>query len=285
VSARGLQFAVFTTGDPGNGTLPLVCVNGGLLFDHRLLWPALSPLAARRQLIFYDQRGRGQSSVPPSPRSSRIEFDAGDLPAIRSALGIAEWHVLGHSWGGGIAMLSTTQNSDSIRSLTLVNAVGLTGEWLADLPRRALERLSGPARERLVTAEHAVRPDAPTAADPAALSEFAAAVYPAWFADPELAALFTPPRSSSIAGAAISARLRRVGYDWRATIGQVAMPTLLLHGDADLLPMEMAKATRDSLGSRATLVQVPNAGHNPFWEEPSIVFTAIDAFLDASDPA
>jgi proline iminopeptidase len=285
VSARGLQFAVFTTDDPGLGTLPLVCVNGGLLFDHKLLWPALSPLAARRQLIFYDQRGRGQSSVPPSARSSRIEFDAGDLPAIRSALGIDEWHVLGHSWGGGVAMLSTTHDSDSIRSLTLLNAVGLTGDWLADLPRRAFERLTGPARERLLVAELAVRPDAPSAADPAALSEFAAAIYPAWFANAELATLFTPPRSTSVTGAAVSARLRRESYDWRGTVGPLTMPALLLHGDADLLPMAMAEATRHALGSRATLVRVPNSGHNPFWEEPSIVFPAIDAFLDASDRA
>jgi proline iminopeptidase len=46
VQSRGLDFAVFTT-PPVDGVPPLICVNGGMLFDHKLLWPALSPLAAR----------------------------------------------------------------------------------------------------------------------------------------------------------------------------------------------------------------------------------------------
>ena len=44
---------------PVIGALPLLCINGGLLFDHTLLWPALAALATHRQLIFFDQRGRG----------------------------------------------------------------------------------------------------------------------------------------------------------------------------------------------------------------------------------
>jgi proline iminopeptidase len=83
-----MQFAVFRTDDPKTGAAPLVCVNGGLIFDHTLLWPAFSPLAAQRQLIFYDQRGRGASSVPPGARASRLEFDAADLTALLSALDI-----------------------------------------------------------------------------------------------------------------------------------------------------------------------------------------------------
>src|SRR5215211_6181634 len=95
VRARGLEFAVFAS--PGvAGATPLVCVNGGLLFDHSLLWPALSPLAERRQIILYDQRGRGASQAPPGARSARIEHDAGDLVALRGAIGLSQWDMLGH---------------------------------------------------------------------------------------------------------------------------------------------------------------------------------------------
>jgi pimeloyl-ACP methyl ester carboxylesterase len=82
VRVRGLELAVWTT-PPVRGTVPLIAVNGGLLFDHRSLWPTLAPLAAGRQLILYDQRGRGQSGAPPGVRAARIEHDAGDLPALR----------------------------------------------------------------------------------------------------------------------------------------------------------------------------------------------------------
>ena len=67
VRARGLDFAVWHTA-PVAGEPPLLCINGGLLYDHSLLWPALSPLAAKRQLFFYDQRGRGATPAPPGAK-------------------------------------------------------------------------------------------------------------------------------------------------------------------------------------------------------------------------
>jgi len=71
VPARGIEFAVFSSPEVA-GVPPLLCINGGMLYSHALLWPALAPLAASRQLILYDQRGRGASGVPPAPRGSRI---------------------------------------------------------------------------------------------------------------------------------------------------------------------------------------------------------------------
>jgi proline iminopeptidase len=88
VRVRGLDLAVWTT--PADGAppdaVPLCCVNGGLLFDHKVLWPTLAPLAAGRRLVFYDQRGRGASAAPPGARAARIEHDAGDLAALRAAV-------------------------------------------------------------------------------------------------------------------------------------------------------------------------------------------------------
>ena len=88
VRVRGLSVAAFTTPEVPGAT-PLLCISGGLLFDHGLLWPALAPLAERRQLVFYDQRGRGASQAPPGARAARIEHDAGDVGALREALGVA----------------------------------------------------------------------------------------------------------------------------------------------------------------------------------------------------
>ncbi len=283
INARGLQFAVFRTDDPQNGSLPLLCVNGGLIFSHTLLWPALSPLAAARQLIFYDQRGRGASSVPPGAARSRVEFDASDLAVLPAALGIPRLHLLGHSWGGGIAMLSTRERPEHLASLTLINPVGLHGGWLPTLTATAAGRLSGDALQRLLAADAAIQPGAPAAADPAALSEYATAIYAAWFAHPELAALLSPPRSTSITGAAVSATLRRDSYDWRTTVPALHVPGLIVHGMADLFPVGMSEETARILGPRATVLPVAGAGHNPFWEAPSIVFPAIQAFLAESD--
>ncbi|MFL5575591.1 MAG: alpha/beta fold hydrolase [Gemmatimonadaceae bacterium] len=286
VHARGLDFAVFTTPPvPGAGSPPLVCINGGLLFDHKLLWPALSPLAERRQLVLYDQRGRGASQAPPGPRAARIEHDAGDVGAIRQALGIDRWDVLGHSWGGGIAMLGAALDPAGTRRLVLVNAVGTTSRsWLDDLHDRALLRLDDPGRAALRAADDAVAiaVAAGTPDDPAPLSAYAAAMYPAWFADRDLATLFTPPRSASRTGAAVSARLRRHRYDWRDTLRGLPVPTLVIHGEEDLLPVDVARETAALLPA-SRLALLPGSGHLPFWETPEPFFALVEQFLGAPE--
>src|SRR4051794_27885643 len=78
---RGLDLAVWTS-PPVESAPPLLLVNGGLLYDHALLWPSLSPFAAGRQVILYDQRGRGASEAPANPLAARIEDDAADVGAL-----------------------------------------------------------------------------------------------------------------------------------------------------------------------------------------------------------
>lgn len=278
VAARGLDFAVWTT-PPVAGTTPLLCVNGGLLYAHGLLWPALSPLAERRQLLFYDQRGRGETKPPPGPRAARIEHDAGDIPALREALGIDRWDILGHSWGGGLALLAAAQDLDGVRRIVTVDAVGPTSEWMPELRRAALTRLEGAERE----AVERLSDEALGSDDPALQEAWSHAIYPAWFARPALARHFTPPSVRSVTGAAVAARLRREGYDWREPLRALRRPVLVIHGSDDALPVAAAHALRATLPD-ARAVVLPGSGHMPFWETPATFFPSVETFLSEAMP-
>ena len=273
VSARGLEFAVYASPVVGD-ELPLLCINGGLHFGHDVLWPALAPLAVNRQLIFFDQRGRGKSQAPPAARTSRIEFDAGDARAIREVLGIGKWNVLGHSWGGGIAMLATADDSDAVNRLVLVDAVGPTSEWLSKLHGAALARLVGERRDALARLD----PAALHVDDIGAHAEYTSALYPAWFADLDFGAIFSSPRANSSTGAAVAARLRREGYDWSDRIASIRVPTLIVHGDHDLLDVDVARSIARLIPD-SELSIIGHAGHMPFWEAPEEFFRAVEKFL------
>lgn len=270
---RGLDLAVWTS-PPVNGAPPLLLVNGGLLYDHALLWPALSPLAETRQVVLYDQRGRGESQAPPNPLEARLEDDAADIGALRRALGIRQWDVLAHSWGGGIAMLGTAADLAGTRRLVLVDAVGPTSAWMPVLHAESLARLDGQNRatvERLAG-------DALHQPDPSVLGAHASALYPAWFADPAFATYFSPPAAASQTGAAVLARLRREGYDWRDRLRALSTPTFVIHGERDALPVAVAHELT-ALLPRASLTLLPDAGHMPFWEAPVPFFRDVSAFL------
>lgn len=273
IRARGLSFAVFST-PPVDGATPLVCVNGGMLHDHTLLWPALSPLAAARQLILYDQRGRGESQPPDDPAQASIEHDAGDLVALRRALGLRRWDVLGHSWGGGIAMLGAALDQAGTRRLVLVNAVGVTSSWMGPLRERALPRLAPEDRAVVERLDDRALSDP----SPAVHAEHTRAMYRAWFADPEFAGVFAPPKAASPTGAAILAHLRPSGYDWTDRLRSLRVPTIVIHGEADALSPDVARDTARFLPD-ARLALVPQAGHMPFWEQPDQFFPLVEQFL------
>lgn len=277
VRARGLEFAVWTS-PPVAGALPLLCVNGGMIYSHNLLWPGLAALAHTRQVILYDQRGRGASQVPPAPASSRVEFDAGDIPALREALGIPRWDLFGHSWGGGIAMLAAARDLSGVRRLVLSSAVGSSGSWIASLHPDAVARLDGPERHLLASLD----PTALLAGDTDIHAEYSRALYPAYFADRALGRMFAPPNERSATGSAVAARLRREEYDWRADIASIRATTLLIHGTDDVLPARLASETA-TLIANVTVHLVADAGHMPFFEQPVEFFGTVLSFLDAPD--
>ncbi|MBI3790288.1 MAG: alpha/beta hydrolase [Gemmatimonadetes bacterium] len=273
VRVRGLDFAVFRSPAVAGAT-PLLCINGGVVYDHRLLWPALSPLAAARQLVFYDQRGRGKSAPPPGVRGARVEHDALDVGALREALGIARWDVLGHSWGGGVALLAVADDRAGTRRLVTVDAVGPTSAWRDGFEARAFTRLDAAQRTRLEQAIVALERDD----NVAALSEYNRAIYPAWFADPALGALLQPPRATSVTGYAVHRRMRTDGYDWRDHVRGLDLPVLLVHGEQDLLPPSVADEWAALLPA-ARVARIADAGHNPFWEQPGAFFPLVESFL------
>lgn len=280
VRARGLDFAVWMS-PVVEGRTPLLAINGGLIYSHDLLWPAFAPLAADRQVILYDQRGRGETTAPPGVRAARIEHDVLDVVALREALGITRWDLAGHSWGGGIALLAAAADAAAVRRVVTFDAVGATSGWLDALHERALAHLAA----RAATAAHAALAalDARELFEPDAGRHaiYSRTMYPAWFHDQAML-IFAPPLAHSDTGATVAARLRREGFDWRARYASVHAPTLLLHGREDALPVEEAHRSA-ALIPRARVVEIPEAGHMPFFENPDPSFRAALGFLDAPD--
>lgn len=89
---------VKVTGD-GN---PLVLMHGGPGVDHTTMLPFL-PLADHFKLVFYDHRCNGRSEGA-AITSMTWENLTADAEALRQALGVDKWSVLGHSFGGMVAL-------------------------------------------------------------------------------------------------------------------------------------------------------------------------------------
>ncbi len=90
--------------DPGADEVPLLVLHGGPGCGHDYLEP-LEALAAHRPLVFYDQLGSGRSDRPVDrPGRWVIDRFVREIDLVRSALGLDRVHLLGHSWGGWLAI-------------------------------------------------------------------------------------------------------------------------------------------------------------------------------------
>jgi pimeloyl-ACP methyl ester carboxylesterase len=282
VRARGLDFAVWMS-PPVEGATPLLAINGGMIYGHDLLWPAFASFAAARQVVLYDQRGRGQTPAPPGAHAARVEHDVTDIVALRGALGFEAWDLAGHSWGGGLALLAAAEDPAGVRRVVTFDAVGATSGWLDALHQRALAHLARRGATDAYSALGAFDPRKLHEPDPALHADYSLAMYAAWFHDQGMLA-FSPPRSESATGATVAARLRRQGFDWRDRYAAVRAPTLLIHGEEDAIPVTEAIANARLIPG-ARLVRISEAGHMPFFENPQPTFDAALAFLDEAAPA
>jgi proline iminopeptidase len=278
---RGLTFACYHT-PPVAGAAPLVCTNGGLIYDHRLLWPALSPLAVQRQVWCWDQRGRGRTPAPPGAHAARFTHDIGDLAALLERLASDSGRpvdAFGHSWGTGLTLAAAAQVPHAVRRVVLANCVGPTGAWRPTLLANARARLDPVRRATFDSALAALAHDSSIAAH----SDYSRALYPAWFVDPAFADVFQPPVATSDTGAAVATHLYRDGYDITDIVRGFSRPTLFVLGADDALPPAEGRATA-ALVTQPHEVTLAHCGHLPFWERPQPFFETVEAFLSAPEP-
>jgi len=105
---------------------PLVLLNGGPGFSHEYLQP-LRALASEARLIFFDQRGTGQSGKA-DPQDYTVEANVEDVEQLRRELQLDSWIVFGHSWGGMLAQAYVLKYPQHVSGLILADTFSSTAE-------------------------------------------------------------------------------------------------------------------------------------------------------------
>ena len=107
---------------------PIVVLHGGPDFDHTYLLPELDRLADVCRLVYYDQRGRGRSAQGVDPEDVTIQSEVADLDGLLDALDHEPVAILGHSWGGALAMEYATRHPERVSHLILLNSAPASAE-------------------------------------------------------------------------------------------------------------------------------------------------------------
>ena len=255
IDANGLSVHVKEDGDK---TAPALLLLHSLGTSSQVYDPIVAALAASFRVIRPDMRGHGQTPATPGPYT--IAQLAQDALAVLDALGVQSAALVGLSIGGLIAQQLCHIAPGRITSVTLMDTAlkippaALWHERAALVRAQGMQAVVEPVLARWVT------PSAPAHA-----------------AEPLRALLLaTSPEGYAASAEAIAAA------DLTEQSATLALPTLVLVGDADqATPVASAEALRDAIPG-ARLEILADAAHIPTAEQPAAVAGALLRFLAGS---
>jgi len=239
---------------------PLLLLHGGWS-DGRAWQPQLDSLSDEFDVIAWDAPGCGRSSDPAGDMT--IADYAGAVADLVDALRLDPVHLCGLSFGGGLALAVYRYHRGVVRSLVLVSAYA---GWKGSLPPEEVAARLGRLRSEL--------------GRPAA--EWVDGYLSGFFAGPVPPDVIASLRSImlDVRDAGTEAMLSAFAdADLRDVLPTVAVPTLVLHGTADVrAPRPVADALQAAIPD-ARLVVLPGVGHVINLEAPEVFDAEVRGFL------
>ncbi|MGH7667562.1 MAG: alpha/beta fold hydrolase [Candidatus Dormibacteria bacterium] len=229
-------------------------------------------LADGYDIVRYQQRGLAPSTTE-GPFD--IETQAEDALSVLQGLGLERPFLLGHSWGGHLAMHLIATHPERFAAALIIDPLGAVpdgGE--ADLGRNLAERASPEARERATELDaRAMRGEGTDAEARESLELF----WPGYFADPATA---PPMPAMQLSVTAYSETLASIQDHFQrqtlvTRLPRISLPTTFLLGEKSPIPNHHGQASA-ALMPTAEVRVLPGVGHIPWLEQPGVVRAELD---------
>jgi proline iminopeptidase len=240
---------------------------------------ALDPWADELALIYYDQRGSGET--PPGD-VQRLSFAGGveDLDGLRRGLGLERVQLLGHSAGAYLAALYAAAHPENASSIVLLNP----GPPLAP---ELMQRFGAEMAARRTPADNDARREIEQSAqfrnlDPAALERHQLNTFLPFFRDrasiERVSLGFTPITAANVQ----QGPQRMVGslgaLDPMRRFADITCPTLVVHSELDPIPVEWSRLLAATI-PRADFTIIEGGSHFSMIEDAAKLRSVVVPWL------
>lgn len=238
-----------------HGSGPTLLLIMGLGYARWGWEPVVEPLARSFDVLLFDNRGIGESDAPPGPYTT-LEL-AGDAVQVLDEAGVARAHVVGSSLGGMVAQELALARPERVERLVLSGTTP-GGPKAFPMPQRTVDLMLARATLREYV-ENALEPDVrPELVDRILAHR------------ERTAQQFEPWAAQAAAGA---------GFDAYDRLGGIAAPTLVQHGDGDVVVDPRNAELLVGAIPDARLSIYPGSGHLTMWQEPERFVRELEEFL------
>jgi proline iminopeptidase len=277
IAIRGISLNVKII---GHG-YPLVLMHGGPGADLYTMM-GFKPLANTFKLVFYDHRCNGRSTGA-DVTSMNMENLTADADALRQALGFEKWAVLGHSFGGYVAMEYALRYPQYHSHLILVDTGGDYRWGRENAPKELARRGFSP--EKIELASRFLN----GLIEPGEMFSTAMKLgdaYNPYTKLSQLPNLLLSHLQSKLRAEPLIYSAQHYLKNWTVMnrLAEIEVPTLVMAGREDFIyPPEHQEKLAAGIPN-AHLVLIDRAGHNPQDEQSEQVLHAIEAYWESEKP-
>ncbi|HWE80872.1 MAG TPA: alpha/beta hydrolase [Gaiellaceae bacterium] len=256
----------------GNGSPALLLHGGPGLTDYT--HGCAEELANLFTTIRYTQRGVAPSGVQ-GPYT--VESHMTDALAVLDAFQLQKAWVIGHSWGGHLALHLAVAHPDRILGVVCIDTLGASNEVFDDF-RSALTKDLTP--EQLARFEEIEAREEAGEVTEAELVEAYTILWPAYFFDPGKAPEPPPGRGVECSAETFASVMEH----FEAKTLEEGLPklrgltVLFVHGIEDPLPLRASLDTAKLIRG-ARVARVPRCGHLPWIEQPGFTNRALRGLI------
>ncbi len=272
ISVRGISLYVDVI---GHGP-PLVLMHGGPGLDHVSLMP-FKALADRHTVVFYDHRCNGRSTGAPVTSMTWDNLTA-DAEALRDTLGFERWAVLGHSFGGHVALEYALRYPERVSQLVLLDTAG-DARWSQEHAAEVLADRGYDAKTVAVARRFYSGRVSP--------KDFVRAAFRLLPAYDHRFSVLRTARGLTAGAWRMKTRPEALmfggqmmrGWGVMDRLGEITVPTLVAAGHDDFLFPPESQALLAAAIPNARLKIIERAGHNPQTERTDVTLAIVSDFL------
>ncbi len=254
----------------------LLVMHGGLGLSHTYFRPYLDPLGERARVVYYDHRGHGRSGRPPLDTVTHEQL-VEDAEALRRELGLERMVLLGHSYGGTLALMYALRYQEHLAGLILCTTYPAFD--YPEIVRANADRLGTPEQLAALSAwEHG------EVSTDEEFARFWRTVLPLYFYRYDPAIGRELDQDAIYSGAIFNKAFSELTPEYNVVdrLGEIRVPTLVLGSRHDwITPLAQSERIQRGIpGSQ--LVAFERSGHFPFIEERERFLGAVRDWLPPS---
>jgi pimeloyl-ACP methyl ester carboxylesterase len=260
----------------GDG-VEVLLLHGGPGLSYNYLDGVAAELGAGYRTAAFQQRGLEPSTVEgPFTVAQSVQ----DVVAVLDALQWRRAYLVGHSWGGYLALCVAGAHPDRLHGALAIDPPGVVGDGgAAAFEAEIIARTPKERRDRARALDERAMASEGSPEDGLESLEL---IWPSYFADPDGAPPMPPMRMCVAAYGGIMADVAANTEDVAAALVAGGARYGVIAGAGSPIPWGIAARATVELSPSAFLVLVPNAGHFPWLEAPGSVRGALERLVAGS---